>query len=1089
MIEAGGALTLTTPAHIHNAHQISSKQAMSLSAGSLTNSATGKLAGGDLHLNFRETLKNTGEISADGSVRVNANHIINTGSGRLYGEHVALQAQCFENTANEGQASVVAARERLDIAAASIINRDQSLLTSLGDLGIGGGMDERNRAIGRAGQVENHHAEISAEGQITLGANTLVNTNAGLTLGKKITRTKHHEAVLRGHTQRHDWSKIDLNYKNKYGVRDAIMPDPDRSRDNVFYEYRYTRTISDDVVEHSQPGKILAGGTLTIDADLVINRDSWINAGGALVSQVGELRNEATPGRRKIVDQGSQWRWFAKKSGGGGFGGTKTSQGRDKSRYMPLPRKESLDLKQVSWQADSPLQRREASLPAGTEPVHFERAATLDGLWDNTGIIREVIPDESPLYFMPLTLSSGQIYEQPLLLALESDQSSTLPSLPELDNDQSSTLSSLPAVKIKPRPARRVRVIKPAITLPTNSLFKLYPSQNHHYLVETDPQFTQYKRWIGSDYMNAKLRFNPSLTHKRLGDGFYEQRLVRDQIMQLTGQRYLPGHANDNEQFKALMNAGVQFAQAHELTPGIMLSPRQMALLTSDMVWLITQTVTLADGSRQEVLVPQVYARTQEGDLTGDGALLSGRDLQLDVAGGLYNQGSIGGRQTASVTARQVDNGGLMAGQQLDIHARQDYQQHGGRLMADDALSLTSGGDIQVQSTLGGDDQNRWFDRRAGIYVQNADGTLELTAQNSIKLAAAELAAKGANSRIALMAGRDVQLQALNTAKTENASWGAGNYRHVSQQTQSGSQITGQGDILLSAGQDITAVAASISAQDHLGLRTGGDINLVSGVKQSSVIDHQEQSGSNAFSAFALTLHDEVHERRALASKLEGEQFNAAAGRDLTVQGSSMVSTLDLDVMAGRDLILTAAEETRTESHLSLEQDSGLMGGGGIGVSIGNAGLKQTKISDLNGQQGGVAGSIHGDVRLRAGGHVTIHASDVISGGDLSLSGAEVSLTAAERLLVQQQTMEQKTSGLTLALSGTVGGAVNNAFTAIQQAADSQSGRLGMLLGTKAALSGVQAVQAGQMAAADCTDTSHPNPSRPSPSGKARSAA
>ena len=38
---------------------------------------------------------------------------------------------------------------------------------------------------------------------------------------------------------------------------------------------------------------------------------------------------------------------------------------------------------------------------------------------------------------------------------------------------------------------------------------------------------------------------------KRLGDGFYEQKLIREQINQLTGRRFLSGYANDQAQYQA----------------------------------------------------------------------------------------------------------------------------------------------------------------------------------------------------------------------------------------------------------------------------------------------------------------------------------------------------------------------------------------------------------------------------------------------------------------------------------------------------------------------------------------------------------
>jgi hypothetical protein len=51
--------------------------------------------------------------------------------------------------------------------------------------------------------------------------------------------------------------------------------------------------------------------------------------------------------------------------------------------------------------------------------------------------------------------------------------------------------------------------------------------------------------------------------------------------------------------------------------PGVALTEAQMAQLTSDIVWLVEQTVTLADGSTTTALVPQVYLRLRPGDLDG----------------------------------------------------------------------------------------------------------------------------------------------------------------------------------------------------------------------------------------------------------------------------------------------------------------------------------------------------------------------------------------------------------------------------------------------------------------------------------------
>ena len=145
--------------------------------------------------------------------------------------------------------------------------------------------------------------------------------------------------------------------------------------------------------------------------------------------------------------------------------------------------------------------------------------------------------------------------------------------------------------------------------------------------------------------MQDALTQNSDNVLKRLGDGYYEQRLIREQVMNLTGQRYLGGFSNDEDQYKALMNNAIAFSQRYHLTPGVALTPEQMALLTKDIVWLVNAQVRLPDGSSQTVLVPQVYARIQPGDVDGSGALIAGRNLNLNLGSGLFNSGTLAGRE------------------------------------------------------------------------------------------------------------------------------------------------------------------------------------------------------------------------------------------------------------------------------------------------------------------------------------------------------------------------------------------------------------------------------------------------------------
>ena len=147
---------------------------------------------------------------------------------------------------------------------------------------------------------------------------------------------------------------------------------------------------------------------------------------------------------------------------------------------------------------------------------------------------------------------------------------------------------------------------------------------------------------------------------------------------------------SDDQQLQALMNNGLTFAKAQNLRPGIALSAAQMTQLTSDMVWLVEQTVTLADGSKQAVLVPQVYARVRQGDLDGSGALLAGKDVNLNLSGDLTNSGTIAGSNVLAIAAENINNlGGKLSADKLSASARQDLNNIGGLIEAGSAAQVT----------------------------------------------------------------------------------------------------------------------------------------------------------------------------------------------------------------------------------------------------------------------------------------------------------------------------------------------------------------------------------------------------------------
>ncbi|GDV75397.1 hemagglutinin-related protein [Escherichia coli] len=816
---------------------------------------------------------------------------------------------------------------------------------------------------------------------------------------------------------------------------------PEGARDK-FTQYDYTRTVEETRVKESDPGKILSGAGMTIVADKLLNDKSQVVAGGLLTIPSGSVENVSVSGERHVTDSGTSTYYYRIRKKG------KDKQGEKTSQYTPPTVIQTITLKPGELTSHGQVQGSHVTLsplkPQGTD-VQTGLTGNVDATVAGTDRIplRPVVSAGEPVILLP-----GQQFE----------------------------VSA---------PQGSIHVAGPDTRLPDSSLFKTNPAVNVPYLVETDPRFTNQKTWLGSDYMQKAFSQNGDNMLKRLGDGFYEQRLIREQVVALTGQRYLDGYSNDEEQFKALMDAGIAFGKQYNLTPGVALTAEQMALLTGDIVWLVNTTVTLPDGSTQTVQVPQVYARVKPGDVNSAGALIAGRDMVMKLDGDLFNSGKLAGKQTVQLSAENIHNqAGTIQGANVSLTARTDINSTGGLLQATDSLLAMAGRDISLTTTTRTaqrDAGQNHFERTridsvAGVYVQNDQGRLVLQAGRDMNLTAATVVNQGKDSLTQLSAGRDMTLSTVTTSAQDNITWDKNNRLSQGVTQSTGSTLAGNGDVTLTAGRDMTSQAASLSAQKGLALMAGHDVTLTGAQNTSSLDEYHKVTGSSGMLSKTTTTTHDVSDRRTMTgSELNGDTVSIGAGHNLNVTGSSVAGDNRVSLVAGNNLNIGMLTESNRETHLKQEKKSGLMSSGGVGFSVGSQSLKVRDTATDTTQKGSTVGSVHGDVSLQAGNRLTVNGSDLIAGRDMALSGKEVSITAATDQHVQTHTVEQKTSGLTLALSGTVGSALNTTVETVQAAKSAGNSRLEALQGVKAALSGAQAVQAGRLADAQGADAGNNN--------------
>jgi len=425
---------------------------------------------------------------------------------------------------------------------------------------------------------------------------------------------------------------------------------------------------------------------------------------------------------------------------------------------------------------------------------------------------------------------------------------------------------------------------KVATTIPDNGLFSQHTAAGSPFLVVTDERFTSKSKFISSDYLLERVGYDPSQAHKRLGDGFYEQRLVREQVLKLTGRPSVNGW-DAMAQYQQLMNNGSKVAEDFHLVPGVALTPQQIAALQQDIVWLVSETVDTADGP-QTVWVPKVYLAQNTLRLTGAGAVIGGGNLQLS-ADSVTNAGNLFADQALSIDSGQfLHLGGDIKAGSIDVKAE----------------TLTISTDLQNalrQATMSADDISlSGTDIRLQGAKLNATSNLSLSARNNLEIGTAKSSYSGSLEVISGAMGN------RTSSGLEEAGKRMAQVSGEWQQAQ-GSDLNAGGNLLLSAGRDLTLTGSQVSASGSARVQAGGDIHI--GAETTTNTTHLE-AGSRTSS-----VSNSRQEDRLLLSTLSGAQgVTLVAGNNLLAEGAQVDSTQGGIGVSAQDVTIKDAR-TRTQ--------------------------------------------------------------------------------------------------------------------------------------------------------------------------------
>lgn len=1113
-ITAATSIDITTSQTLLNDEGLISSPQLLVSAQNITNTR-GELSANSNSLQAQNNLDNT-----DGLIDGSTTHIVvggtldNLSAARIYGDDLAISASTLNNIGDapvvnadgsldyNGSAPVIAARNSFNLGVGTLNNTEHAELLSLGDINIGATLNASYTATGRASEINNASATIEALGSLAINADFINNTNSHLSLHNElVSEVPRFYYTVNGQTREYLPEEVLRSNQPHENIRLISSLTLAASQDRADYTYRggCTATATDNdgntlCTAYERLNSFHASDIYTgimphtnfvVEAaipDQVCDSEGYCSSTSSFTDTVVLIRSpDGTETIYNLTGGGyqdfTQWDYV-----------TTTYQ----DQIFASEPGEILANGNISLIA-SQVSNQDSHIIAGGDLVVADTSGTAipDDVYNESTAGTQRIEQHGTLgryWFENRSWPSSDVQHTPADTTRAYNQSDTYEIFPE------------PAIGLRYNTTPLIAELDPSviriggsnITLPNSSLYVINSNPDAHYLIETDPRFTNTQQWLSSSYMLDQFDFDQP--YKLLGDGFYEQQFIADQIKDLTGMRSLPGFYDDEVAYLALMNNGVAVGRELHLTPGVALTVEQIGSLASDIVWLVERDVSLPNGSSQKVLVPQVYLRVHEGDIDGSGALMSGSSVNLNINGFMQNSGNVSARTAVTISANDTNNSGGIRGDNVALTTANDINNNGGSVHAGNLLWLDAGNDLSVASTISdstfNDDsgfissRTTQVNRVAGLYVSNPNGVLLASAGNNINLTAADIRNDGVMTLFD--AANDIGLDTVTESNQLAVNWDDKNYRHQSSSQELGTSIQTSGDIQLNAGNNINARAAQVtSTQGALLVNAANDINLTTGEQTQTLDEASYHASSNMLSSRSSARRDTLSQNQALASTFSAATSSLTAGNDLSISGSNVVADHNIELVAQNNIEITAAQSTQTESHLADEKKSGLMSSG-LTVTIGTQQQTSSGDTERTFAVASTVGSTGGNVAINAGniynqtGSNVLAMSAVTAEGVGAPSGAQsveknatgnITLTAQQVNITEAYNTEQnvddthfKQSGLSVGISSPILDAIKTVDSmqeAAEQTSDSRMDTLATFAATMAAYNAYSALNGG----------------------------
>lgn len=1069
---------------------------------------------GSLQLEASNTLNNNyANIYVSGDGEIKAGMLLNSNLANL---HTGGDAKITADTMRSSKASIDV-QGNLEADLGSFTNQDSAYFGVGKNAVINTSNDFTNKDLGNIfvtndltinsiGDFLNEDGLVAVGASGTISANNITNQNkAGVKQGSLINAAgdlslNAQETVLNRSSDIESEGNISIKAKNLVNKKEIFETSFKESHEDISYKIphlnapnyydavrKFDRQIlTAQIDKETADANIIASGNIKIDLDKdLTNHYSKIKAGKNLtVNAGGTVENVGYQGTIHYYDRGNDYHYWKYK----------------KHRRMHIRCRWVYGTTVIPYY-DHTMRDEEGtdserlSLLSGVSGVKIEAKDIVNKTHQAKGKVGDL--PESDAYFKTDAenhLTDEKLYKEKQDVSTSVEGKADDKAAAGKDNQTGDKLPDISSLHIN------------------SKIFKLTDDATAKYLIETNKKFADYHEFLSSDYLLERVKADPEKVGKRLGDGYFEQQFVLQQIGTLTGKKYLGDYGSDMEQFAALMNAGAVVAEAMDLKVGVALTAEQMASLTSDIVWLVEEVV-----NGEKVLVPEVFlAQVRSEDLRPDGALIVGGEVELYSKQDIKNMGNIKSDGTVALRAENVSNKGDIAGKNLAVKAEKNITNSGTMRAKVDALlqaenitneaatsetqyrelnqkKLEATGSISAGQNLtleaGNSITNRGANLTAGkdltlsandvdiVTVANekhvavaygsssaeihdvqhqqsalSGENIRLNAKKDISIAGGILSAK---NDVELNAKGDVNLTAvkdLYSEESEVGKRGSSYYNHNKQVDEAvkGTTIAAKNDISIASDKDINIKGSNVASEaGKADLTAENNINIANETEYHERLHEYHSKVSGVLSSKTTDIYDYSKQNTVVSSNVSAGELAISSKKDTNITGSNVVADNDVSVKTGGNLNIGSAEQTSESGYRKSVKKSGVFAGGGLGFTIGKEKQKDQYANQNTEQVGSTVGSVKGNVNLDADKAANVKGSTVVAGKDINITGENVSIENSNSIYNAQEKHEFKRTGLSVSVGGGYVDVVNNAANSVKHATEVEDKRLGALVAVK----------------------------------------